>query len=108
MRTLEVQATDVLGSPSEMGGSLHLAADSLRADTAYVRRFASAFNVVIDTALTARSLRLALAAYVRSLLALDSRFDRAVRGDTAALDARERLGFNVFVGKAACGTSRGG
>ena len=104
VRTLEDQATDVLGNPSEMGGSLHLAADSLRGDTAYVRRFAGAFNVVSDTALTARSLRLALAAYVRSLVALDSRFDRAVRGDTAALDARERAGFNVFMGKAACGT----
>jgi cytochrome c peroxidase len=104
VRTLEDQATDVLGSPSEMGGSLPHAAEAMRRDTAYVNRFAAAFSVARDTALTARSLRLALAGYVRSLVALDSRFDRAVRGDTAALDARERLGFNVFMGKAACGT----
>jgi cytochrome c peroxidase len=104
VRTLEDQATDVLGSPSEMGGSLQRAADAFRADRSYVSRFAVAFKVARDTALTPRSLRLALAAYVRSLVALDSRFDRAIRGDTAALDARERLGFNVFMGKAACGT----
>jgi len=104
VRTLEDQATDVLGSASEMGGSLQRAADAFGADTSLVSRFAAAFNVARDTALTPRSLRLALAAYVRSLVALDSRVDRAIRGDTAALDARERLGFNVFMGKAACGT----
>ena len=104
VRTLEDQATDVLGSRSEMGGSLQRAADTFRADTSYVSRFSAAFNVARDTALTPRSLRLALAAYVRSLVALDSRFDRAIRGDSAALDARERLGFNVFMGKAGCGT----
>jgi cytochrome c peroxidase len=48
--------------------------------------------------------RQALGAYVRSLGALDSRFDRAVRGDTAALSGTERRGFNLFMGKARCGT----
>jgi cytochrome c peroxidase len=51
-----------------------------------------------------RELRVALAAYVRSLVALDSRFDRAVRGDSTAMSASERNGFNLFMGKARCGT----
>jgi cytochrome c peroxidase len=53
---------------------------------------------------TGLSVRVALAAYVRSLTALDSRFDRAARGDTAALSAAERAGFTVFMGKGRCGT----
>jgi cytochrome c peroxidase len=104
VRTLEDQATDVLGSPGEMGGSLHAAAEALRRRGEYVDRFARAFGAARDTALTPRTLRLALAAYVRSLTALDSRFDRAVRGDEGALTAGERDGFRVFMGKARCGT----
>ena len=45
-----------------------------------------------------------MAAYVRSLRALNSRFDRAIRGDTALITLSERRGFNLFMGKAACGT----
>ena len=101
---LEDQVTDVLGAPGEMGGSLHGAADTLRRRRAYLDRFTRAFSVERDSALSARTLRLALAAYVRSLTALNSPFDQAVRGDTAALSATERDGFRVFMGKAQCGT----
>jgi cytochrome c peroxidase len=41
---------------------------------------------------------------MRSLTALNSPVDRALRGDTAALTAEERRGFNVFVGKGRCAT----
>ena len=46
----------------------------------------------------------ALAAYVRSLVRLNSRFDDYMRGDTAAMTAQEVRGFNLFMGKARCGT----
>jgi len=35
---------------------------------------------------------------------MSSRFDRAVRGDSTALTTGERRGFNLFMGKALCGT----
>lgn len=101
---LEDQVTDVLGAPGEMGGSLHGAADTLRRRRAYHDRFTRVFPVERDSAISARTLRLALAAYVRSLIALSSPFDKAVRGDTAALSVAERDGFRVFMGKAQCGT----
>jgi cytochrome c peroxidase len=75
--TLEDQVVDVVGNPREMGG------------------------VAIDTA---PRIAWALAAYERTLGRLDSRFDRAVRGDTGALTPSERRGFTVFMGKARCGT----
>jgi cytochrome c peroxidase len=49
-------------------------------------------------------MRGALAAYMRSLVRLDSRFDRAMRGEEAVLAVDERRGFNLFMGKARCGT----
>jgi len=104
VKTLEDQATDVLGSPAEMGGSLTGAAATLAHDDAMSARFAAAFDMPRTVAVTAQTLRLALAAYVRSLVALDARFDRAMRGDTAAMTRQERDGFNLFMGKARCGT----
>jgi cytochrome c peroxidase len=104
VRTLEDQATDVLGNASEMGGSLTLAAARVRRDPRYRRQFATAFGGAADSALTPRTLRLAIAAYVRSLTALRSPFDRAVHGDERALSPEAREGFNLFMGKAGCGT----
>lgn len=103
-RFLEDQIADVLGSRAEMGGSLESAAATLRRRPGYAEHFAAAFGARSDSAISARSVRYALAAYVRSLVALDSRFDRAARGDTGALSGEERLGFNLFMGKARCGT----
>ena len=48
--------------------------------------------------------RQAIAAYVRSLTALNSRFDRYVRGENVPYTSEERLGFNLFMGKGLCGT----
>lgn len=71
---LEDQITEVVGSPVEMHGAI------------------------------ADRLRFALAAYLRTLVALNAPFDRYMRGDTAAMDASQVRGFNVFMGKGKCGT----
>jgi len=41
---------------------------------------------------------------VRSLTSLNSRFDAYMRGDQKALSVEEVEGFNLFMGKAKCGT----
>ncbi len=106
--TLEDQVMEVLRSPAEMASSINLASSRLAKNAAYDTAFARAFGdtskAVEAAAVTPLRLRQALAAYVRSLVALNSRFDRAVRGDTTALAAEERRGFNLFMGKAGCGT----
>jgi cytochrome c peroxidase len=104
VRTLEDQATDVMGSASEMGGSLALAAEAVSRRPEYRARFGAAFGVSPEHAVTSSALRLAIAAYVRSLTGLNAPFDRAVRGDRTALGAEARDGFNLFMGKARCGT----
>jgi cytochrome c peroxidase len=47
-------------------------------------------------------LRDALASYVRTILSGDSRYDRYLAGDNAALTSIERLGLRLFTGKAGC------
>ena len=100
--SLEAQAEAVLASPAEMGGSEAVAARRLAQDTSYRAAFARVFDAP-DQRPTGRRVRVALAAYVRSLSALDSRFDRAVAGDPDALSASEQRGFTVFMGKGRCG-----
>ena len=102
--SLEAQVDSVLANQDEMASSSRLAADRLRGDSAMRIAFAKALPGKPESAITPASIRMALAAFVRSLTALDSRFDRAVRGDTRALTSEERLGFNLFAGKARCAT----
>jgi len=102
--SLEDQIGAVLASSSEMGSSADLAALHLARDSAIRSRLAHALTGRSDTVLTGRTVRIALAAYLRSLGAFDSRFDRAARGDSSALTPEERRGFTLFMGKARCGT----
>jgi cytochrome c peroxidase len=101
---LEFQFEAVMANPREMALRPDSAARLLAADSALATRFAAVFGKSREQSLTGQAMSIAVAAYVRSLQALNSRFDRAIRGDTAAIDAPERRGFNLFMGKAACGT----
>jgi cytochrome c peroxidase len=101
---LEDQITDVMGNAEEMNHAVGVATLRLRRAGAYTGRFQAAFGVAGDSAVSAERLRMALAAYLRSLESLSSRFDRAVRGDLRAVTASEREGFTLFMGKAKCGT----
>jgi cytochrome c peroxidase len=83
--SLEAQVYAVVANPNEMAGSMPLAA----------RRLGGRGP---------RQIARALAAYERTLLAFDSRADRAFQGDTLALSGAERRGFELFMGKGACGT----
>ena len=101
---LEDQVADVVRNPDEMHGDFAAAVARLRESPEYAAAFARAFGGEGGAAVTEANVRAAVAAYVRSLQRLDSRWDRAVRGDRAALNGEERLGFNLFMGKAKCGT----
>lgn len=103
VRTLEEQIAAVLASPHEMASSAGLAAERLRNDSSYRAQFERVIGSGAES-LTETTVRSVLATYVRSLVHLNSRFDRAVQGDTASLTAEERRGFTVFMGKARCGT----
>ncbi|HJU45760.1 MAG TPA: cytochrome c peroxidase [Chitinophagaceae bacterium] len=98
---LEDQANEVISNKDEMHGSLQTAVKHIKSDKAYTDLFHQAFN---DTVITALQVKNALACYVRSLIRLNARFDQYMRGDHYALSKKEIDGFNVFMGKAKCGT----
>lgn len=103
-RSLEQQIAFVLADPDEMHSSTDTAVARVGADSSYRAAFARAFGTTPEHAVTPITLRVALATYVRSLTALNAPFDRAVRGDTAALSQEAKRGFTVFMGKGRCGT----
>ncbi|MEI6949061.1 cytochrome c peroxidase [Paraflavisolibacter sp. H34] len=97
---LEDQIQAVITNKDEMDGSLEKAVRFLNKNEVYRQQFQTAYG---DT-VTEYSLSNAIASYLRSLNALDSRFDQYMRGDRSALNPQEIEGFNLFAGKAKCAT----
>ncbi|RPE13649.1 cytochrome-c peroxidase [Chitinophaga lutea] len=97
---LEDQVEDVVTNKSEMHGSLEPAAALLKRDSLYRRLFREAYHGDI----TAAHIRKAIAAYIRSLTTLNSPFDEYMQGNRNALTASAVKGFDLFMGKAKCGT----
>ena len=102
--SLENQVGVVLASAAEMASSADTAAARLQAVDSYRRQFTAAMPDRRDSVISGLDVRQALAAYLRTLNAMDSRFDRAVRGDTLAMTDAERRGLTVFLGRGKCGT----
>ncbi len=100
--SLEAQSQDVIQNHDEMHGSLPEACARLMRDSAYVTLFKKAFPKLEEIQPT--HVMNALASYERTLLPFDSRFDRYMRGEKTLLDEAEKRGFNLFMGKAKCGT----
>lgn len=100
---LEDQATDVLANPAEMHGSTEIAVAKLRRSPEYVKMFEKAYGGG-EGAINDLNIRIALASYIRSLVSSNAPFDRYVRGDNTAMTETAKRGFNLFMGKAKCGT----
>ena len=70
----------------------------------YRTQFAEAFPGIKGNAVNKYTMSTALAAYIVSLKSFNSPFDRYVRGESDHLELSAQRGFNLFMGKAACGT----
>lgn len=101
IRSLEAQALEPLKAREEMRGDAYAETDAvaavvtrLRANTEYVAMFKSVFGT--DTVIDPQQLGQAIAAFERSLLAMNSPFDRYRAGDTTALTAQQQRGMELF------------
>ncbi len=101
---LEQQAFDVAHNRDEMSGNLKDAANKLEESDDYKQLFSQAFANEKTPKITVYQIQKALAEYERSLVALNSRFDKYIGGDKKALSPREINGYNIFAGKALCGS----
>jgi cytochrome c peroxidase len=100
--SLEDQAADVIHNKKEMHGSMEQIAKLIGSDADYQRLFKKAYPE-LDT-VPPVYIQNSLAVFVRSLNPFNSRFDKFMRGDKKALSLDEQKGFNLFMGKARCGT----
>jgi cytochrome c peroxidase len=102
--SLEDQAHDVMNNKDEMHGDMQVSTGRLWKDAGYRKLFKDAFPVTGRKTIDTAEIMNALASYVRSLTALNSRFDTYMQGNNSALNHSEIKGFNLFMGKARCAT----
>jgi cytochrome c peroxidase len=91
-RTLEEQNESVLLNTRIMNTTWAELLTKLRSDRSYVKDFAASYA----SAPAAANVLDALAAFQRSLLTPNSRFDRRLRGDPAAISPEEERGYQLF------------
>ena len=104
--TLEDTGRFPILAPDEMGGDFATIIERLTADATAKDAFARAFPDRKDV--TEQTIVEALAAYERTLVSGQNRFDRWGAGDEAALSEKEAAGFDIFVGKGGCVACHGG
>jgi cytochrome c peroxidase len=100
--TFEDQAGQVMSNPLEMHNDFSQVAIKLRKSTEYVKWFRKAFEGSDDTIISNRSILTAIAEYERSLVGMNSRFDKSVTGREYSISEDEKEGFNIYMGKGNC------
>lgn len=101
--SLEAQAKGAWGGGNMGVGSDNL--DSKAAEVGAIPGYAEQFLAVFgDRGATAETVAEAIAAYERTLVCDDTRYDRFMAGDQGALGPEEKQGLDLFNGKAACAT----
>lgn len=98
------QQEHVISDPREFNTDYFKIIEKLSGSSTYKRMFQEAFPEQGDAAINAQNLRLAIAQYVAGLRSFNSGFDRWMRGEIMDIDPLVREGYNLFMGKAACGT----
>lgn len=101
---LNDQIEHVVTNEREFHSTFIEIADKLNKSDEYRELFRRAYPQLGDRPIVAHSIAGSVAAYVRSLVAMNSEFDRYARREVDRIDPAVQRGFNVFMGKAACGT----
>jgi cytochrome c peroxidase len=101
---LEQQIADVVGNKLEMHGNLDSIIIKLRENSDYVKLFESAFRNTTEAGINPYSVQKAITEFEKTLIVFDSRFDEYLNGNNHALNKREINGYNLFAGKALCGS----
>ena len=100
--TLEDQINEVFKNTNEFNFNANSIAKKVASNTNYALLFKKAF--VNTDSITGYEVRNAISSYVRSLSPFTSRFDEYMRGNETTINKEEKAGFNLFMGKAKCGT----
>jgi cytochrome c peroxidase len=101
---LERQVAHVVDNNMEFDSDFKMIAERLSQSEEYVALFNEIYGEVAKKPIYNRSVSNAIAAYVNSLKSFNSEFDQYVRQEIATYPLDAKNGFNLFMGKAACGT----
>ncbi len=96
--TLEEQAIFPMMSAFEMNQNLDFVEEEIRS----VPEYAAAFRKVFGGEVSRERMAMALAAFQRTLVSVNSPLDRFLSGDKKALSAEAKKGYDVFMGKGKC------
>jgi cytochrome c peroxidase len=102
--SLEDQLDSVINNKDELHSSFEHVIDKVNSSEEYKNMFYAAFPDAKSKGIQRQHVKIAIASYERMLTGLDSRFDEYVRGDRSKMNAAEVNGFNLFMGKAKCGS----
>jgi len=106
MRTnlLETQFEHVMVNKDEFNSTMLEVIQKINKSQEYITLFRQTFPVFDQDPISPYTLNTALSAYVVSLRSFNSPFDQYVRGEKAEIATEVKQGFNLFMGKAVCGT----
>jgi len=93
-QNLEEQIDFVVRNPQEFATSWAMIISKLKQDEEYTR----VFNTLYADGITADNARNAIATFERSLITVNSRFDRFLLGDADAINTSEKRGYQLFKG----------
>jgi cytochrome c peroxidase len=96
--TLEEQALFPMMSAFEMNQNLDFVEEEIRSVPEYVEAFRKVFGAEV----TRERVAMALAAFQRTLVSVNSPLDRFLEGDKKALSPEAKEGYDVFMGKGKC------
>ncbi len=94
---LEEQARMVITTPEEVNADPQQLVEELKAIPEYRRLFDRAFGGKDGESITFKNITYAIAAFQRTLLSFNSRFDRYAAGDGRALTPQEKRGLKLFL-----------
>jgi len=101
---LEKQVAHVIDNDLEFNTNFKAIIEKLNKDETYLKLFKEAYGGISKQDINERAISNAIAAYVNSLKSFNSAFDKYVRDETKVYPEKAKRGFNLFMGKAACGS----
>ena len=100
---LENQLSEVVHNEEEMKGSFTKSLAEVKNSPEYSSMFHQAYSKEKEP-ISSFNIANAISSYIRSLTAMNSRFDQYMHGNKNKLTTSEKNGFNLFAGKGKCAT----
>ena len=95
------QISAVFNNKKEFDSGVHQFSDAILQDTTYVNLFKEAYGGISNRNTDVIK---AISSYIATLNGFDSKFDKNMRAEEDTFTEKEKLGFNLFMGKALCAT----